>query len=130
MAKIRGWKFPVEADEITGKIKTVADEENVRQSINIILQTEKSERKMRPYFGASMNQFMFQNVGLSLVNSLTTEVRRAIKTWEKSVTQLEVNVVPSREDTSVLYTNVKYFTDFSPFEENLTAVINTNDSKE
>lgn len=120
----------MEADEITGKIKTVADEENVRQSINIILQTEKSERKMRPYFGASMNQFMFQNVGLSLVNSLTTEVRRAIKTWEKSVTQLEVNVVPSREDTSVLYTNVKYFTDFSPFEENLTAVINTNDSKE
>ena len=71
MAQLQGWAFPVEVDETTGRIRMVEDEECVRQDIRLIVKTDQGERKMRSAFGAGLNQFMFQNVDLVLVNQMS-----------------------------------------------------------
>lgn len=120
MAKIRGWKFPVDIDETTGKIMTVDDNENIKQSVKIILQTEKSERKMRSNFGTRLNRFMFQNVDLSLVTRMSDEIDRSIRLWEGHIKQLSVTVRQSPENISAVLAEVSYITDLSPQQETIT----------
>ena len=90
MAEIRGWKFPIEVDKSTGKIMTVEDNENVKQSIKIILQTQKCERIMRESFGTDINSFMFESIDYKLFNNMTREVTRSIKRWEEHIDKLSV----------------------------------------
>ena len=98
MAKLSGWAFPVEVDDATGRIRMVEDNECVRQDIQLILQTDRGERKMRPNFGAGLNRFMFQNVDLVLVNRMSEAMAQSIRMWEE-----HIRVV-----------NVEYITDISP----------------
>ena len=54
----KGWRFPVSVN-LTGGVSTSAYEENVRQSIFIILGTAPGERVMRPDFGCRIHDLMF-----------------------------------------------------------------------
>ena len=51
-----GWAFPPYLD-VTRVPAMVAYEEDIRQSIMIIMGTEPGERIMRPDFGAGLNRF-------------------------------------------------------------------------
>ncbi|MCD6482266.1 MAG: GPW/gp25 family protein, partial [Candidatus Izimaplasma sp.] len=53
-----GWKFPIEVDSTTGRIKTVSYEDDIKESIFIILGTGKGERIMRPDFGSNINKYI------------------------------------------------------------------------
>ena len=48
----RGFGFPFRVEEGTGKIAMVSHEEDIRQSVELILHTYRGERVMRPDFGA------------------------------------------------------------------------------
>jgi hypothetical protein len=54
----KGLRFPV-AVNLNGGISTSALEENVRQSLFIILGTAPGERLMRPMFGCQIHDLMF-----------------------------------------------------------------------
>ena len=117
MAEIRGWKFPIEVNESTGKIMTVEDNENVKQSIKIILQTQKFERKMRESFGTDINSFMFENIDYSLTNGMTKEVTRSIKRWEEHIEKLSVSVNQSMGDIGSVNVDINFITDIFPVKE-------------
>jgi phage baseplate assembly protein W len=55
----RGWRFPV-AINLTGGIASSALEENIRESIFIVLGTAPGERVMRPDFGCRIHDLMFE----------------------------------------------------------------------
>lgn len=54
----KGWRFPV-AVNLTGGISTSSFEENVRESIFVILGTAPGERVNRPDFGCRIHDLMF-----------------------------------------------------------------------
>ena len=54
----KGFRFPV-AVNLNGGVSTSVLEENVRQSIFIILGTAPGERLMRPQFGCRIHDLMF-----------------------------------------------------------------------
>ena len=70
MAVIEGWKFPVEVDEKNGKIKTVEDNECIKQDIKIIMGTQYSERKVVPEFGTDIRRFVFDVVDPPFIDDL------------------------------------------------------------
>ena len=51
-----GFHFPLEIDETTGRFRMSSEEENIRESIKLILMTGKGERVMRPEFGCGLKQ--------------------------------------------------------------------------
>lgn len=124
MAKIRGWKFPVDVDKATGKIMTIEDNENVKQSIKLILQTQKGERKMRSNFGTNINSFMFQNIDITLVNMMSDEISRSINLWEDHIAALSVNVSQSPDNMSALITDIEFITDLSQSRERISNEFN------
>src|ERR1700753_2293966 len=54
----KGYRFPVSVN-LNGGVSTSALEENVRQSIFVILGTAPGERLMRPDFGCQIHDLMF-----------------------------------------------------------------------
>ena len=58
----RGWAMPVALDARTGKVASVGYEEDIRQSMMIILETAPGERVMRPNFGCGIHELVFTSV--------------------------------------------------------------------
>lgn len=94
----RGWAMPVELDPRTGLVATVAFEEDVRQSIFIILETAPGERVMRPNFGCGIHDLAFTAVDTTVIQRIKSLVEEALRRCEARIEVLDVNV---HEDPNV-----------------------------
>lgn len=87
----RGLSFPIRVDKSTGKIKMVFAQDDIKESIRIILGTKKGERVMRPDFGSKLNDFLFESVDETTLFLIEEEVKSAITNWEPRVEDVSVN---------------------------------------
>lgn len=94
-----GWAFPLRlaADHT---LATAAYEDDVRESILIILGTRRNERLMRPDFGAGLEDFVFEPASTTTRETLQKRIEESLIDWEPriDVTQVEVTVDPLRRD--------------------------------
>jgi phage baseplate assembly protein W len=100
-----GWSFPVSV--AAGEISTVAYEEDVRQAILIILQTNTGERVMRPTFGAGLRDFLFEPVDATTMALLQTRVQESLIDWEPRI-DLQSVVVTASEQLNALDIEIAY----------------------
>jgi len=119
MKIIEGWEFPIEIDTKTGKIKTVSDNDVVKQSINIILRTQIFERKILKNFGSELRSFMFGSVDPNYISSFKKSIEYAIKTWEKHVQEVEISVKTNGGIISKIDAEIDYVTDINPSRERI-----------
>lgn len=104
----RGWKFPIQVDETTGKIKMSEYEEDIEEAIRIILWTNKGERVMRPDFGSGMQRFVFGLTNATTLRRLEKNIKESIQSWEPRVTQVEVEAKPDPEEQEKIKIHVSY----------------------
>ncbi|ROP28321.1 hypothetical protein EDD30_1068 [Couchioplanes caeruleus] len=91
-----GWALPVMIAPDTGLIAAVSYEQDIQQSIGIILGTSKGERVMRPDFGCGIHDLVFAAVTAALVGEIETTVRAALRTYEARIEVLRVTVDASQ----------------------------------
>ncbi|MDO4731332.1 MAG: GPW/gp25 family protein [Clostridia bacterium] len=127
MASLTGWSFPVEIDKTTGKIKTVEDNENIKQGIKIILETQRGERKVRPSFGTDMNRFVFETIDGNFVSEISDEVGRSINTWEDNLAFLNVKAKSSPKNNSLVKVDIEYMTTISPELQGFSKIMDQNE---
>lgn len=72
----RGWGFPPTFSTHSGTVEMVADEEDIRQSLHILLTTGLGERIMIPDYGCDLTTMNFE----SITTSFTTYLKDLIKT--------------------------------------------------
>ena len=100
-----GWKFPVEIDKATGRIKMSSNEESIRESIRIIIGTRQGELPMHPEFGCRIQD---ESVDYTTLYSLMTEVERALIRWEPRITDIRAEVSDEQIDQGLLMIQVSY----------------------
>lgn len=88
----RGWSFPPGFDRTTGKIEMATDEEDVRQSLHILLSTSIGERILEPRYGCNLSRFLFEPLDTSLRTYIKDVVRDAILYFEPRVVLERVQV--------------------------------------
>lgn len=103
-----GWKFPIEVDEITGRIKTSSYEEDIKEAIHIIINTSKGERVMNKEFGCDINKFIFQNFNHSIAVQMERCVLEALQRWEPRISDIKVNVTQDLLESSKVNLNISY----------------------
>lgn len=86
----RGLKFPLQVDARTGKLAMVSEEEDIAESIGIILRTSQGERVMRPGFGSTVMEYAFSAVSGVSMERIAYEVRRQLVDQEPRITDVEV----------------------------------------
>jgi phage baseplate assembly protein W len=103
----RGWAFPPQLDG-TGEVALVAAEEDVKQSIRIILETARGERAMRPDFGVGLRQLVFAPLSRATLSVVQFQVEQALVQWEPRIDVMEVNVQADPERRGVLLIEIRY----------------------
>lgn len=91
-----GWAFPVALTADTGLVQRVSYEDDIKQSILIILSTAKGERVMRPDFGCGIHDLVFAAVSTQLIAQIETTVRDALRTHEARIDVRRVEVDSSK----------------------------------
>ncbi|RKN75968.1 GPW/gp25 family protein [Paenibacillus ginsengarvi] len=104
----RGWKFPIQVDPATGRIRLSEYEEDIAESIRIILGTSRGERVMRPGFGCEMRSFVFGTTDDMTLRLLEGSILDAIRVWEPRVDEVEVKAVPDKLDPGKVQIRIGY----------------------
>lgn len=103
----KGWKFPVQVDAL-GEIALSSYEDDVRESIRIILLTSLGERVMRPDFGAGLKDFVFATMNATNLGLVQASVQNALVTWESRIKVLSVKVAPDTKESGRMLIDLDY----------------------
>ena len=103
----RGWAFPVGL-AVDDEIAMVADAEDIRQSIRIILETDPGERVMRPDFGAGLRRLLFEPITTNTLALVQQRVEDALTTWEPRIDVIDVAVSADEAPSGVLLITIQY----------------------
>jgi Bacteriophage baseplate protein W len=103
----KGWTFPIGPLAALGTLPYVDGPEKVRQSIEIILDTEPGERVMRPTFGCGLRRFLMQPNTVATRALIQHDVELALATWEPRIQVSSIAVLPG-DDPSLVYIQVAY----------------------
>ncbi|MFD9890214.1 GPW/gp25 family protein [Amycolatopsis sp. NPDC059027] len=103
----RGWAFPLRADA-TGGIATVTGEQEIEESIRLILGTAPGERPMRPEFGCGVHEHVFAPSDGATAGRIAYEVRIALERWEPRIELDDVAVAYDAVDSGILYIDIRY----------------------
>jgi phage baseplate assembly protein W len=103
----QGLSFPprVGAD---GRLAWSVGEENVRESIRILLLTEPGERLMRENFGGGLREFLFEPNTLTTRTLIAERIRRALEQSEPRITVNEVEVTTDPAEPRLIRVTITF----------------------
>lgn len=102
----RGIGFPPRI--VNGRMVWSEGEQNVRESIYLILMTEQRERLRLPSFGSGLGQFLFEPNTVSTRHLVADRITKALTRWEPRIVVESVTVEPDEEDLQAAIATVTY----------------------
>ena len=103
-----GWGFPPQFYNQGKDVVLVSDEDDIKESLRIILSTALGERLYYSDFGCDLQHFMFEEVNRTLVTEIQQMIASAIYDYETRITVEEIEVAESDENDEVLLVTVTY----------------------
>jgi len=94
--------------DATGRIALSKYEEDIREALRIILLTAKGERMMRPDFGASLHDYVFESMGATTIGRLQAAITDALVKWEPRIELIGVDVEPEQGEIGKLLIDIEY----------------------
>ena len=104
----RGWSAPIALDPRTGIVQSVEYEEDIRQSILIILMTSPGERVMRPNFGCGIHDLVFTSLDSTTLQLIRSSVEEAMRRCEARIELLDVTVDEEATSEGKLLVEMQY----------------------
>ena len=102
-----GFRFPMGVDG-RGGIAMTSKENDIEDSIIIILSTERGERHMRPMFGCRIHEMVFAPNNATTWGLMQQYVEEALGWWEPRIEVMDIDVGADPTDTSRLLVNILY----------------------
>ena len=103
-----GWSFPPTWNNATNETATVSEEEDIHQSLQILLSTRKGERVMQPEYGCNLDEMVFESMTTTFKTYIREMVRKAILFYEASIDLQTIEVYDSREAEGVKLIILEY----------------------
>ena len=110
-----GWGFPIAVGS-RGGIRLSRYEDDIKESIKIILGTALGERVLRPDFGCAASDLVFEPIGASLAGKIEFYVHNALDYWEP---RIEVNEVKANADEEKIIVDIRYTVRSTNRQDNL-----------
>lgn len=126
----RGWAFPPTFTVYPeGGVAMVEDQEDIRQSLQILFSTAPGERVMRPDYGCDLNSIMFENLGEDLLADIERKITESILRYETRVVLNSLQVTQSPGTPSQLIVSVSYRVRGSDMTGKLDALLDIGDGQ-
>ncbi len=103
----RGISFPPRVGP-DGRLQWSEGERNVRESIQVILTTEKRERLMLPEFGGGLGPYLFEPNTVATRHQIAERITRALALWEPRINVEAVTVEEDPQDARAANATITY----------------------
>jgi len=104
----QGWSFPpVFARDLNAVVMT-ADEENIRENLNVLFSTRPGERIMNQSYGVDLRSYVFENPNGDVIAAINESIRTAVLFYEPRIKLVDVTTAPDPGDPSLLNINIHY----------------------
>ena len=89
-----GWGFPVEfVKSNRSTVRMVSLEEDIAESLRLLLSTRPGERVMRPFFGINLEDMVFEPVEESLKTYIKDLITKAILYFEPRIDLIKIEII-------------------------------------
>jgi len=103
-----GWSFPPSFSQQGATVAMVDGEEDIRQSLDILLSTQLGERLMHSTFGWKREALMFEPLSTTFATFLKNEIETAILFYESRITLDNVDFTPLSVDQGLIEIRLDY----------------------
>lgn len=113
-----GMKFPPQINPATGRFMVSSEEESVKESIYLILMTQKTERFLRPDFGSTLMSYTFMDINITSINMMIRTLTEQILSQEPRIRNVDITA-DSETRQGCLLVNIEYTIIESNVRDNL-----------
>jgi len=103
-----GWAFPPVFERTTKNAVMVTTEEDIRESLRILLGTAPGERVMHPSYGCGLNRMVFESVNESTITEIKDIIQKAILHFEVRITLEDIYVDATSAYEGILKIGLEY----------------------
>jgi phage baseplate assembly protein W len=103
----RGISFPPRVGP-DGRIAWSQGEDNVRESICVILTTEPRQRLLLPDFGCGLGRFLFEPNTVATRQQIQDLISKALARWEPRISVEAVTVDPDPQNPAAAIATITY----------------------
>ncbi len=103
-----GWSFPPTFEIGSKSIQMVSDEEDIRQSLKLLMSTYPGERITNPEYGCDLRKIMFQDIDHATRYSIKEVITDAVLMHESRVTLEDVQVDTDKEKDGLINITLHY----------------------
>jgi len=97
-----GWAFPPTFDKASGGVVMLSNEEDIQNSLQVLLSTRVGERIMQPAYGCNMDVLLFEPINQSLITYIKDLVFTSIYYFEPRINPENVTIEATEEEGTVL----------------------------
>lgn len=114
----RGVKFPPQVNKSTGRFMMSSCAESVKESLYIILMTQRGERWLEPGFGSGLMGYTFMDTSITMLNLMENDLRNVILEQEPRISDVNIDIEPD-PSRDCLIINIQYVLADSNTPDNL-----------
>lgn len=105
-----GWGFPPEFHKhpVSPGVKMVSEEDDIQESLSILLSTMPGERVMQPAYGCGLNAMVFETITESSITEIKDVIERAVLFFETRITLNSIVVNTEDSINGHLHIQLKY----------------------
>ena len=103
-----GWGFPPSFDKFNSAVELTSDEEDIQQSLGILLSTRKGERVMVPDYGCNLDEMLFEPMNTTFKTYIGEVITTAILFYEARINLQSVFIDDSNEINGVILIVITY----------------------
>ncbi len=104
----KGWAFPPAFNDELGTVEMVENEEDIRQSVRIILGTIPGERIMFPTFGCGIRMFVFESNDPTHIRMLKDSIYDALLYNEPRIKLDRIDIVDDTQMNGLMHIHIFY----------------------
>jgi uncharacterized protein len=103
-----GWAFPPTFTKQPCRVQMVSDEEDIEQSLKILLSTRHGERVMQPEYGCNLDVLLFEPINTSLITFVKDLIEKAILYHEPRITLQKIDIRTEQVLEGLLLIELEY----------------------
>ncbi len=103
-----GWSFPPSFTRGGAEVDMVSGVEDIHQSLQILLSTQRGERILQEEYGCDLNEVLFEEMDQGLINTLTNVIADAILYHEPRISLDKLDISESESERGLLLISLEY----------------------
>lgn len=103
-----GWGFPPTFTKSDKGARMVSDEDDIYESLQVLLLTRPGERVMQPNYGCNLDQLLFEPMNTSMFAYVKDQISKSILYHEPRIDLKRINLQLDRQVEGLLLVELDY----------------------